>query len=88
MPIGSGVTEAGCKTVFAQRFKRSGMRWGREFGQVILDLRVLHLSGIWDEVVGKELQSRTLPEPLGLVWEERKTGSSRPKARAVWRFAG
>jgi hypothetical protein len=88
LPIGSGVTEAACKTVFAQRFKRSGMRWGREFGQVILDLRVLHLSGIWDEVFRKDLQSRTLPEPLDLVWGKRKTGSSRPKARAFWRFAG
>src|SRR5262249_34705023 len=39
LPIGSGVTEAACKTVFTQRFKRSGMRWGHESGQVILDLR-------------------------------------------------
>jgi hypothetical protein len=27
MPIGSGVTEAACKTVFTQRLKLSGMRW-------------------------------------------------------------
>ena len=26
-PIGSGVTEAACKTIFTQRFKRSGMKW-------------------------------------------------------------
>ena len=88
LPIGSGVTEAACKTVFTQRFKRSGMRWGRESGQVILDLRVLQLSGIWEEVVRKDLQSRPLPEPLGLVSAERKTGSPRPKVRACWRFAG
>src|SRR5437879_5050916 len=88
LPIGSGVTEAACKTVFTQRFKRSGMRWGREFGQVILDLRVLHLSGIWDEVFQKDLQSRTLPEPLGRVSEVRKTGSPGSKPRTAWRFAG
>jgi hypothetical protein len=46
LPIGSGVTEAPFKTVFTQRFKRSGMRWHIETGQVILDLRVIQLSGI------------------------------------------
>ena len=53
LPIGSGVTEAACKTVFTQRLKRSGMRWHKESGQVIVDLRVLHLSGIWGAVVRK-----------------------------------
>lgn len=64
MPIGSGVTEAACKTVFTQRLKRSGMRWHKESGQVIVDLRVLHLSGIWAEVVRRDLRSRRLPEPV------------------------
>jgi hypothetical protein len=64
LPIGSGVTEAACKTVFTQRLKRSGMRWHRESGQVIVDLRVLYLSGIWSEVVRRDLQSRALPEQV------------------------
>lgn len=63
LPIGSGVTEAACKTVFTQRFKRSGMRWHRETGQVILDLRVMHLSGIWDAAFAADLAARPLPEP-------------------------
>jgi hypothetical protein len=63
LPIGSGVTEAACKTVFTQRFKRSGMRWRHATGQVILDLRVLHLSGIWPEAIAADLASRDLPEP-------------------------
>jgi hypothetical protein len=67
LPIGSGVTEAACKTVFTQRLKRSGMRWHRESGQVIVDLRVLHLSGIWSVVVRKDLQSRPLPKPVQRV---------------------
>jgi hypothetical protein len=41
LPIGSGITEAACKTVFTQRLKRSGMSWTISGGQVILDLRVL-----------------------------------------------
>jgi hypothetical protein len=64
LPIGSGVTEAACKTVFTQRLKRSGMRWHKESGQVIVDLRVLHLSGIWADVVQRDLRSRPLPQPL------------------------
>jgi hypothetical protein len=67
LPIGSGVTEAACKTVFTQRLKRSGMRWQRDSGQVIVDLRVLHLSGIWADVVRRDLQARPLPEPVQRV---------------------
>jgi hypothetical protein len=63
LPIGSGVTEAACKTVFTQRFKRSGMRWQRESGQVILDLRVIYRSGIWEEAFAADLAARELPEP-------------------------
>jgi hypothetical protein len=61
LPIGSGVTEAACKTVFTQRFKRSGMRWHGETGQVILDLRTIHLSGIWEQAVAADLAGRPLP---------------------------
>ena len=50
LPIGSGVTEAACKTVFTQRLKLSGMRWSDPGAQTILNLRVLLLSGIWNEV--------------------------------------
>jgi hypothetical protein len=55
LPVGSGVTEAACKTVYTQRLKLSGMRWGpapsRNDGvgaQTVLDLRVLLLSEVWD----------------------------------------
>ena len=50
LPIGSGITEAGCKTVYTQRLKLSGMRWTKGGAQVILNLRVILLSGIWHEV--------------------------------------
>jgi hypothetical protein len=58
VPLGSGVTEAACKTVFTQRLKQSGMRWQVGGGQVILDLRVLRLSGVWDEAFRAYLRRR------------------------------
>jgi len=61
LPIGSGVTEAACKTVFTQRLKRSGMSWAKDSGQVIVDLRVLHLSGVWREVHARYLGARSIP---------------------------
>ena len=61
LPIGSGVTEAACKLVFTQRLKRSGMSWTRAGGQVILDLRVIWLSGVWDAVHQRYLASQPMP---------------------------
>jgi len=39
LPIGTGVTEAACKTLATQRMKCSGMAWRNEGGQAILSLR-------------------------------------------------
>lgn len=39
LPIGTGLTEAACKTLVTQRMKQSGMRWGQTGGQAILNLR-------------------------------------------------
>ena len=69
LPIGSGITEAACKTVFTQRLKLSGMRWSGPGAQTILNLRVLLLSGVWDDVYAAIVNSyndtpiRTLPKP-------------------------
>jgi hypothetical protein len=46
--IGSGVIEAGCKTVIGQRMKCSGMFWSEEGGQGMLDLRCAFLSNRLD----------------------------------------
>ncbi len=61
LPRGSGITEAACKIVFTQRLKRSGMSWTIEGGQVILDLRVLTLSQVWQEVHQRYLASKPMP---------------------------
>ena len=58
LPIGSGVTEAACKTVFTQRLKLSGMCWKHEGAKVILNLREILLSGIWDEVYEATVKDR------------------------------
>jgi hypothetical protein len=39
--IGSGVIEAGCKTIIGQRLKQSGMFWGVAGAQNVLDIRSL-----------------------------------------------
>ena len=64
LPIGSGVTEAACKVVFTQRFKQSGMKWTLAGGRPILALRLIALSGIWEQVRQATLSSYSQPEPV------------------------
>jgi hypothetical protein len=42
--IGSGVIEAGCKTVIGARCKQSGMFWGKPGAENVLALRCIHSS--------------------------------------------
>jgi hypothetical protein len=62
LPIGSGVTEAACKTIVTQRLKLSGMRWMKHGAQTILNLRVVLLSGIWQTVYRKLLANHNMEE--------------------------
>lgn len=48
LPIGSGVTEAACKTLVKQRLCASGMRWKNNGARIILSLRSLaNTAGRW-----------------------------------------
>jgi len=47
--VGSGVIEAGCKTVVASRLKRSGMFWTVRGANAILALRCCHLNGEFED---------------------------------------
>jgi len=47
--IGSGVVEAGCKTVIAQRLKQSGMRWSVRGADSIISLRCRIKSGRFED---------------------------------------
>ena len=42
--VGSGVIEAGCKTVISSRMKQSGMEWSVRGANAIISLRCIHLS--------------------------------------------
>lgn len=72
LPIGSGVTEAACKIVFTQRLKQSGMSWGVAGGQVVVDLRVLCLSGVWSNAYRAYQRSRPQPVLVRLGTDRRK----------------
>ena len=67
LPIGSGITEAACKTIFTQRLKLSGMRWSRDGAQVILNLRVTLLSGVWHSVYQALIKSYNQMPPRTLA---------------------
>jgi len=47
--VGSGVVEAGCKTIIGLRLKQSGMQWTVRGANPIIALRCLDLSGRWQQ---------------------------------------
>jgi len=47
--VGSGVVEAGCKTVMGRRLKQSGMRWTVRGANSIIALRCCQMSGRWED---------------------------------------
>ena len=47
--VGSGVIEAGCRTIVGQRLKQSGMRWTVKGANSIIALRYCQISGRWEE---------------------------------------
>ncbi len=54
LPIGSGVTEAACKTIIKMRMCRGGAKWKEEGAQAVLSLRTLIYSeGRWEQFWAK-----------------------------------
>ncbi len=47
--IGSGVVEAGCRSVVGQRLKQSGMLWSLPGAENILDIRCVLENGQFNE---------------------------------------
>jgi hypothetical protein len=78
LPIGSGMTEAAGKTVCTQRLKRSGRSWTIAGRQVILDLRVIWLRGVWEHVHQRYLASHPMPMP-----HEARAQGAQPRQQAA-----
>ena len=47
--VGSGVIEAGCKTIAGKRLKQSGMQWTVRGANAIIALRCCDMSGRWEQ---------------------------------------
>ena len=47
--VGSGVVEAGCKTLIGQRLKQSGMEWSVRGANAIISLRCILTSGRFED---------------------------------------
>jgi hypothetical protein len=66
--IGSGVVEAGCKTVVGGRCKQSGMFWSESGAQNMLALRCIHSSRRLEEFWKYRLNERAaLNDTLSLT---------------------
>ena len=80
LPIGSGVTEAACKTLVTQRMKRSGMRWRHDGGQAILTFRAWAQSDRFDRgwaiLAETYIQPAVLPNKIIQLPKRRLTGAS------------
>jgi len=76
IPLGSGITEAACKTVFTERLKLSGMRWKKTGAQQVLTLRTILLSHTWQDTYARMLDTHaaSLPRPYipGTLKDARK----------------
>ncbi len=49
-PIGSGITEAACKTLIKQRLCKSAMQWKNRGAKVVIALRALvQTTGRWKQ---------------------------------------
>jgi hypothetical protein len=58
--VGSGVVEAGCKSVIGQRLKQSGMHWTVPGADAIIALRCREASSTWENVCNTpHTQTRT-----------------------------
>ena len=58
--VGSGVLEAGCRTVIGQRLKQSGMHWTVRGANSIIALRCCIMSNRWEDEDRRKVQGSRL----------------------------
>jgi hypothetical protein len=75
LPIGSGVMEAACKTLVAQRLKLSGQRWAPAGAQAILTPRGWDQSDRFDEAFALVAASYARPVAIFMPLEGRSRAS-------------
>ena len=76
--IGSGVIEAGCKTVIGSRCKQSGMFWGEPGAENVLALRCIQASRRLD-VSGKSVSTTTPHATTPWRWRPDRRNPSRAR---------
>ena len=80
-PIGSGITEAGCKVIFNQRMKQSGMRWECGSGQYIVDLRTAVRGRLWPMIWSRILDDSAPLPPI--VRRDQHPGSKNSRKKPL-----
>lgn len=58
-PIASGVVEGACRHLVKDRLERAGMHWTLPGAQALLDLRSIHVTGLWDDYQAAYVERET-----------------------------
>jgi hypothetical protein len=58
-PIASGAVEGACRHLVKDRMERAGMHWTIAGAQAMLDVRSIHVSGLWDNYQAYRINRRT-----------------------------
>ena len=58
-PIATGAVEGACRHLVKDRMERAGMHWTIAGAQAMLDVRSIHVSGLWEEYQGHRIAAET-----------------------------
>jgi len=58
-PIASGAVEGACRHLVKDRMERAGMHWTVPGAQAMLDVRSIHVSGLWEQYQAYRIERET-----------------------------